>query len=997
MFHIPLRTSTPLFAAYLCLQAAALSEAASIVAGLDRTVVVTGAETPGLLGRPVSGIRLYRIRNGAWEPVPFQIDETDGSGTLEGAKNGNLDASDEIVFMAADAGDSVMTDLWPDDAAAMRNPRVHLALSDPARPSWKASVYAFLSSTLPLSGVRYVRYDPGQDLVETDLYQIVHGSTHGFQEILKILPGAGGDGLDFLDKQKLRLKIHIAQVNKDILLRETMDQDVELITGFSIRVKVGRKRVVAVQNAVVRQNRILVLSISARGSFLGNNVGFSDSLRFHTVYEPAASRLHIGPIPVPDADEFDPLAVRLSCDWNASASGMKFYNASNTGGILINGKTDNPDASLPWPGENGYLVTADPSGSAAVRNASVVGIWSLRGSPPGNSHTIYYKDDSSYEGNDTGDRRSYGDFGIQVSQDPMHDTLDVQNTMIYFPSTRTWAEADSVISAWTRPPSASGTDERRTVAFNVRVEPITGGSVNVYPGGPENPPYGMYGRAYADSVSVLTAHPADGYVFAGWEGDLSGTENPASILMDGPKSVTARFLAVSRYTVTSDPAGLPCLVDGDTVTTPAAFDWIEGSVHSVSMDTLISTGEGSRLHFLAWNGVFGRSVSFPVEPADAVWTARFERQHLLTVSVFPPDGGTVSGIPSDPWLTSGTMVSLLAQPLPGYHFIFWNGQIRDPLANPLLLTMTSPKSVSAVFDQPPSVAVPDTSFAEDGSLILPESLVRGWVSAGDVPPENLTIRFLPGTVLAVDTVEAGIRIRSGRPNWNGSERLIISAKKPSGLEGRDTTTVTVTPVPDPPAAFSLLSPQSEVWFGEKPDSIRFEWEPSSDPDGDAVTYLFRMDTTGAFSSPRLLVRNGLTGPETTILWAKEWGPGTIHWNVTASDGTGRETACTDGFSFHLNFIEAPKSCVLRQSYPNPFNASTVIEFGIPAPGRVELRVFDTRGRLVRTLADGSFEEGYYTRVWDGRDGNGKRAAAGLYVIRMKAGRFHASKKTVLVL
>ncbi len=40
---------------------------------------------------------------------------------------------------------------------------------------------------------------------------------------------------------------------------------------------------------------------------------------------------------------------------------------------------------------------------------------------------------------------------------------------------------------------------------------------------------------------VLTATPATGYVFTGWSGDLSGTTNPTTIVMNSAKSITARF------------------------------------------------------------------------------------------------------------------------------------------------------------------------------------------------------------------------------------------------------------------------------------------------------------------------------------------------------------------------------------------------------------------------------------------------------------------------
>jgi len=47
---------------------------------------------------------------------------------------------------------------------------------------------------------------------------------------------------------------------------------------------------------------------------------------------------------------------------------------------------------------------------------------------------------------------------------------------------------------------------------------------------------------YSHGTSVtLTATPNVGYSFAGWSGDLSGSTNPATITMDGNKTITATF------------------------------------------------------------------------------------------------------------------------------------------------------------------------------------------------------------------------------------------------------------------------------------------------------------------------------------------------------------------------------------------------------------------------------------------------------------------------
>ena len=64
-------------------------------------------------------------------------------------------------------------------------------------------------------------------------------------------------------------------------------------------------------------------------------------------------------------------------------------------------------------------------------------------------------------------------------------------------------------------------------------------------------------------------------------------------------------------------------------------------------------------------------------------------------------------------------------------------------------------------------------------------------------------------------------------------------------------------------------------------------------------------------------------------------------------------------------------------YPNPFNPEVAIACAVPRPGRLLVKVFDVRGRLVRTLHDGPVADDV-TLTWDGRDGDGSRAASGVY-------------------
>jgi hypothetical protein len=69
--------------------------------------------------------------------------------------------------------------------------------------------------------------------------------------------------------------------------------------------------------------------------------------------------------------------------------------------------------------------------------------------------------------------------------------------------------------------------------------------------------------------------------------------------------------------------------------------------------------------------------------------------------------------------------------------------------------------------------------------------------------------------------------------------------------------------------------------------------------------------------------------------------------------------------------------------PNPFHTATSISFFTPiSEERVAIRVYDLRGRLVRTLCDERFDAGIHTVMWDGRSTNGEEVASGVYFFQI---------------
>ena len=94
-----------------------------------------------------------------------------------------------------------------------------------------------------------------------------------------------------------------------------------------------------------------------------------------------------------------------------------------------------------------------------------------------------------------------------------------------------------------------------------------------------------------------------------------------------------------------------------------------------------------------------------------------------------------------------------------------------------------------------------------------------------------------------------------------------------------------------------------------------------------------------------------------------------------------------GFGFiKISKVSGAGSIVaLQQNYPNPFNPVTKINFAVDKPGNVDVRVFNTRGELVKTITNQWYPQGEHFVSWDGKTQSGGHAPSGIYYIRAKSG------------
>lgn len=96
-------------------------------------------------------------------------------------------------------------------------------------------------------------------------------------------------------------------------------------------------------------------------------------------------------------------------------------------------------------------------------------------------------------------------------------------------------------------------------------------------------------------------------------------------------------------------------------------------------------------------------------------------------------------------------------------------------------------------------------------------------------------------------------------------------------------------------------------------------------------------------------------------------------------------------------FDDPSAKQLRlMSYPNPFNARTVIHYALPENSPVVLEIFNVLGHRVKSLVDCFESAGYHEAMWDGTDQSGRAVASGMYFYRLSTPKQSVAKKLILM-
>ncbi|MAJ44090.1 MAG: hypothetical protein CMF96_04995 [Candidatus Marinimicrobia bacterium] len=90
-------------------------------------------------------------------------------------------------------------------------------------------------------------------------------------------------------------------------------------------------------------------------------------------------------------------------------------------------------------------------------------------------------------------------------------------------------------------------------------------------------------------------------------------------------------------------------------------------------------------------------------------------------------------------------------------------------------------------------------------------------------------------------------------------------------------------------------------------------------------------------------------------------------------------------------IIIPDNFVLEQPYPNPFNPTTTVKFGLPHDADVYLRIYDLQGRMIEELTQGYLTAGYHSFQWDADN-----LASGVYFVNLISKDFVSTQKLMLL-
>ncbi len=100
--------------------------------------------------------------------------------------------------------------------------------------------------------------------------------------------------------------------------------------------------------------------------------------------------------------------------------------------------------------------------------------------------------------------------------------------------------------------------------------------------------------------------------------------------------------------------------------------------------------------------------------------------------------------------------------------------------------------------------------------------------------------------------------------------------------------------------------------------------------------------------------------------------------------------------FQESDSKPPTTLALAPTFPNPFNATTIIKYELPKRTKVRIKIFNLFGQEISSLVDEEKEAGRYDVQWPGEEDQNRQLASGLYWVRLESEGSIISRKMLLI-
>jgi hypothetical protein len=289
------------------------------------------------------------------------------------------------------------------------------------------------------------------------------------------------------------------------------------------------------------------------------------------------------------------------------------------------------------------------------------------------------------------------------------------------------------------------------------------------------------------------------------------------------------------------------------------------------------------------------------------------------------------------------------------------------------------------------IQLPEADFNDDGSVGLTDLVLLGSIWGLTSTSSNYEIKYdlnKDGSIGLADLVILGSQ-------WTGSFKLARAVSAAS---------VTLDMSAKRNEATSMFYVNVSTKDATEIDGLAFSLR--YDPN----LFVFVKDSVTGLGTVSVAKETIAGIIEIASVYSKEKFSGTITLPFKAKDRTSYMNVAMVNAEISLNGVigsvndqthvlkTLPNAFALSQNKPNPFNPTTIIQYAILGDKEVFvcLKIYDSRGTLVRTLVNGAHNPGLYSATWNATDDAGRRISSGIYFYRLDAGSLTQTRKMLFL-